>query len=195
MCKARCRSSACLRRPVVPSTYDLRSSMSSGSTPRVLTRWLRKSSQLVDAGHEESCEWDCETPLMGRLGCRVIEQVCHAYNEPASALGGPVTWRVVVRERAWSNYKADALQTVVPALEDVDPTWQYVESPAQAPVCLRRLSREAGPSSRFSFRKVAGWNGREEPSSARLRVEMRLWWEQRRESARPSACSPDRSSR
>jgi hypothetical protein len=76
-----------------------------------------------------------------------------------------------VRERAWSNYKADALQTVVPALEDVDPTWQYVESPAQAPVCLRRLSREAGPFQQVQLSEGSGmeWKRRtfQCPSSGR----------------------------
>src|SRR6266508_2754975 len=74
-CNARCRSSACLRRPVVPSTYDSRLSTSSGNTPCLFTRWFRKSSQSTVAGHEESCEWLGETLVMGRLGCCVIEQV------------------------------------------------------------------------------------------------------------------------
>jgi len=73
--------------------------MSSASTPCVLTRWLRKSSQSTDAGHEESCECCSETSVLGRLGCGVIEQVLHADNEHASALGRSVTRRVVARNR------------------------------------------------------------------------------------------------
>jgi hypothetical protein len=69
-CNTRCRSSACLRRPVVPSRYDLRSSMSSCRSLCVLTRWFRNSSQSTDAGHKESCEWCRETSVMG--ACAVL---------------------------------------------------------------------------------------------------------------------------
>ena len=91
-CSAWCRSSACLRRPVVPSACDFKSSTSSSRSQCTLTRWFRKSSQSADSGHEESCEWCGETLVMGRLGCRLIEQVCHADNGHASALGRSLTW-------------------------------------------------------------------------------------------------------
>jgi hypothetical protein len=44
-CSARCRSSACLRRPAAPSTYDSRSSMSFSGSLCVVTRCFRRSSQ------------------------------------------------------------------------------------------------------------------------------------------------------
>ena len=131
--------------------------MSSGSTPWVLTRWFRKSSQSADAGHEESCEWCSETLVMGRLGFRVIE---HADNEHASALGrsytaipGPATPSCCFQRRpvghslpAWlerdfwvSNRGAS---TLFPISEGTDPLSLLTTSGAGLPMAWATMEAD-----------------------------------------------------